>query len=578
MKTPVKAVIYSRISTSKQNNIERQQTELEPFCEANNIEIIEAFEDVGVSGTVSTTERLNFQKMLQYVEANSIELILATEISRIGRDNLDVLNTIKFLNDSKINLYLNDLKFYTLNSDKTINYNAQLLINIVTALAENERVQLISRAKSGRSNAVRKKGIYVMRPVYGYRVIDKVLTISGSEKGGEAYNVVLLFEYFKKSKSLFQTEKYFRYLTKENKSFGKKLRRVLTNTRYIGYYEFEGEKFDCPSIIDETLFNEVQAILKTNDAGKQTGKNEKYIKPLKGITNCNCCNTGVNYHIKKRKNTKSIYYICNCIINRQNLKPNSTFIKADVLHNIILDFALAYYSTTEINKGKVEELNEKNEGNNIKIKELEAKIREEESNITQTKKLFLKKLFTVDELEADINKYRANIERFEKQIQHLYIDNTDLERSLKLYTNKTSSVNSILTINNFAQFCQDNIKMIKVEKCDERIRGVFNEKVVKNGHQQVFKIEIESNFIDVALYASSNKPVYVIEPNRYEECILDVYEKFVPVAYRNMDEFQQLTPKGISASDIIENDIADTECCYWTYQKYDLLKDFEMVK
>ena len=58
---------------------------------------------------------------------NHIDKVLCTELSRIGRDPLQILQSLEILNQNKISLYIQNFNIETLNDDKQINPMSQFL-------------------------------------------------------------------------------------------------------------------------------------------------------------------------------------------------------------------------------------------------------------------------------------------------------------------------------------------------------------------------------------------------------------------------------------------------------------------
>ena len=85
----MKTVIFARVSTSVQE-YDRQVNELTAFANGNGW-VVEAVFAEKVSGAKANNERTELLNMISYVEANHIDKVLVTELSRLGRDILQVL-------------------------------------------------------------------------------------------------------------------------------------------------------------------------------------------------------------------------------------------------------------------------------------------------------------------------------------------------------------------------------------------------------------------------------------------------------------------------------------------------------
>jgi DNA invertase Pin-like site-specific DNA recombinase len=148
-------VIYSRVSNQIQD-YQRQTTELTEFSEKNGWKVLGVFEEK-ISGGKTNEERPQLMKMIQFVKDNQVDKVLCWELSRIGRNTLEVLKTIKLLNENCISLYIKNHNIETLNDRCEINPMSQFMIQILTSVSEMERTTIRQRVKSGYDN-FRKNG------------------------------------------------------------------------------------------------------------------------------------------------------------------------------------------------------------------------------------------------------------------------------------------------------------------------------------------------------------------------------------------------------------------------------------
>jgi len=143
----VTVVIYSRVSTSAQDNA-RQIDELNQFCDKLGYNIIKVFEEK-ISGAKKNEERPQLMKMISFVKKNKIDKIMTWEMSRLGRNTLEVLKTIEILNENKISLFIKNYNLETLDEKGKKNPMSTLLIQILSSIAEMEKTQIRGRIKSG---------------------------------------------------------------------------------------------------------------------------------------------------------------------------------------------------------------------------------------------------------------------------------------------------------------------------------------------------------------------------------------------------------------------------------------------
>src|SRR5919109_2767975 len=88
------AFAYLRVSTEEQT-VQNQKLALEKWAQENNYQILDFFEDPGISGRVPATQRRGFQEMLELVKTAEVDAIIVYELSRVGRTFWDTLDAIK---------------------------------------------------------------------------------------------------------------------------------------------------------------------------------------------------------------------------------------------------------------------------------------------------------------------------------------------------------------------------------------------------------------------------------------------------------------------------------------------------
>lgn len=172
-------VIFARISTNIQD-YERQVNELTQLATKYGWQIAATFAEK-ISGAKKNSERTELKKMVAYAEANHIDKVLVTELSRLGRDTLQVLEVIELLNSKGISLYIENYNIETLTEDGKVNPMSQFLITILAEVARMERKTIKERMDSGYKNFITnggkvgrkvgyKKSVEAMREQYGEEI------------------------------------------------------------------------------------------------------------------------------------------------------------------------------------------------------------------------------------------------------------------------------------------------------------------------------------------------------------------------------------------------------------------------
>lgn len=175
----VKTVIFARVSTSSQE-YERQVNELMILANGNAWSVEAIFAEK-VSGAKSNSERAELIRMVNYIESNHIDKVLVSELSRLGRDTLQVLEVIEMLNSKGISLYIHNYNIETLTKEGKVNAMSQFLITILAEVARMERKTIRERVESGYKNFRANGG----------KVGRKVGSVKSKERKQEEYTKVI---------------------------------------------------------------------------------------------------------------------------------------------------------------------------------------------------------------------------------------------------------------------------------------------------------------------------------------------------------------------------------------------------
>ena len=118
---------------------------------------------------------------MSYISTHNVEKVLVWELSRLGRNTLEVLKTIEEFNTLGISLFIKNYNIETLNEDGKPNVMSQFLVTILAEVASMERASIKERMDSGLKKYISNGG-QVGRKV-GYR--------KNNEKVQEEYSDVI---------------------------------------------------------------------------------------------------------------------------------------------------------------------------------------------------------------------------------------------------------------------------------------------------------------------------------------------------------------------------------------------------
>lgn len=167
-------VLLCRVSTNHQDYT-RQINELTDYCNKLGWNILQVFANK-VSGAKTIEERKEIVDLIEFVQSNEVDKVVCLEISRLGRNTLEALKVIQLLNEKKICLHVKNYNLETMTNGK-VNPVASLICTILLEIASMERLTIVERMTSGRTQYIDKcksEGIKMGRPST-YRKSDETM-------------------------------------------------------------------------------------------------------------------------------------------------------------------------------------------------------------------------------------------------------------------------------------------------------------------------------------------------------------------------------------------------------------------
>ena len=164
MENQKKAVIYARVSSiGDRQNTDRQVKDLMDYAAYQKMEVSKVFEE-HISGAKKNDERPVLCEAIKYCKENRIDVLLVSELSRLGRNAFEVLASVKDLLDCGINLYIQKEQFTLLDKDGKPSLFAPVMIATLSTCAQLERENISFRLNSGRKLYVAKGGKLGRKP------------------------------------------------------------------------------------------------------------------------------------------------------------------------------------------------------------------------------------------------------------------------------------------------------------------------------------------------------------------------------------------------------------------------------
>ena len=91
-----RVAVYLRVSTGEQTT-ENQKRELKLVAKRHNWNIVEFFEDAGISGTKGRDKRPGLDRLLKAVARKDVDMVAAWSVDRLGRSLIDLLDFLREL-------------------------------------------------------------------------------------------------------------------------------------------------------------------------------------------------------------------------------------------------------------------------------------------------------------------------------------------------------------------------------------------------------------------------------------------------------------------------------------------------
>jgi DNA invertase Pin-like site-specific DNA recombinase len=163
-----RAAIYVRVSTDKQT-VENQVRELRQIAERRGWEVVEVYNDAGISGSKGRDQRPGLDRMLKDASRRRFDVVMAWAIDRLGRSLIDLLGTIQGLEAAGVDLFLEQQAI------DTTTPAGKLMFQVTGAFAEFERSIIRQRVNAGLKRAI-EQGKQLGRPRIDPKLEQRILS------------------------------------------------------------------------------------------------------------------------------------------------------------------------------------------------------------------------------------------------------------------------------------------------------------------------------------------------------------------------------------------------------------------
>lgn len=443
----LKAALYPRVSHHDQVefgfSLEAQKKHLIQLCEFKGYEIVDIYEDAGISA--KNTNRPEFQRMIDDMREGKIDVIVCYKLDRLTRSLSDLDWLLKEMDKYNCNL---------VSASEDINTstaNGRFFIKIVILLAELELERTSERIKFVFEDKVKNGGAISGSQPIGYKTENGAVVI---DKETEPM-VRELFDLYEENHSLRRTvliinEKYNKELKYTNIS------SHVKNTMYYG--EYRNNPNYCPAYMTKERWEKINNIRKSGKDVKLTHTGRTYLFSRLVIDkNCNCKMVGKAHNVRTKYpvysyNCNKYYQTKQCISNKY---VNEKWLEQYMLDNFD-KFIKDYFIELEMNY--VEVTTKDN------TKEI-AKLKEELRRTTIS--------FNKGRIEED--EYDKEWERINKRIKKLESTPTkkDVSHLEDLIATDWKTMYSSLTRENKSIFWRNVIDRIEIDPLNYKKGGKF---------------------------------------------------------------------------------------------------------
>jgi DNA invertase Pin-like site-specific DNA recombinase len=147
--------IYLRVSTDGQTT-ENQRRELEAVAARSGWEVVDFYEDAGISGSNGREKRPGLDRLLKDATARRINMIAAWSVDRLGRSLQHLVELLNELQALHCNLHLHQQAI------DTTTPSGKAMFQMCGVFAEFERAMIVERGDSGLARA-KAKGVKLGR-------------------------------------------------------------------------------------------------------------------------------------------------------------------------------------------------------------------------------------------------------------------------------------------------------------------------------------------------------------------------------------------------------------------------------
>ena len=496
----LRATYYCRVSTDSDvqlNSLDNQLDYYENYIKGKSAwTFVEGYIEEGVTGT-RADKRPSFMRMIKDAKLNKFDLIITKDVSRFARDLEDSIHYIRELKSSGVGVFFENQAL------NTFDPNAELVLNMLFNIAQEESRKISASVKFGYRKAIDKGHVLGSSNITGYKKDNCSLVIVPEE----AKLVRRIFELYatgeygfhKLAKKLSEEG----YVNKRGRIYDKEtLKRMIQNPKYKGFYRartyeildyrtkkrkknsienqiiYKCEDGSVPAIVSEELWDKANEVLNAR---------------IKGYANSNYWSGGVKYpfsskiyckehntnfqrsHGSRRKNRPT--WSCGLYLQYRLASCSSPIIAEKDLYNIfikIMDTIISDKNRIIDNMLKLYDSIDKSNEYDDELNEIDKQIK-----IIEDKKSLALDLVLSEELRKD----------------ELKVQFANFESAIKDLNDKKSKILEQISILNERD---NNIEKI-TKSIQEEISGGFLEDFIRKFVDEIIVSKIDNDRYNIKL-------------------------------------------------------------------------------
>ena len=446
---PLRVALYIRVSGEEQKikglSLEAQQERLEEYARQQGWVVVGIYIDAAKTARKDMRKRSEFQKMINAVKRDEIDLLLFCRLDRWFRSVADYYKIMEILQTHHCDWKTTDEEYDTSTA------NGRLYINVKLSIAQNEADICSERISVVFDSKVQHGKVVSGNCPFGYVVNEeKRLAIDPDA----AAIVRDAFNYYESSISQRGTIRHIRETYGVNWCDAT-FRRMLSERLYTGVYDSNGrynENF-CEAIISKEQFERVQVLTSRNARSVPSGKFYIFTSILK----CAECNHNLVGYVAG----PYYYYRCNQHFQRGRCGHNKS-----VRESYVEEWLFEHLGE-ELERCKLEW--------DVQAAERKKKTRSTDKavlkrKLTKLKELYMDDLITIEEYKKDYQIYTAALQQIPDEVpEETPPDFSAVERMLQA---DFKSIYNSLTREEKRTLWRSVISEIRVDR-DNNITGII---------------------------------------------------------------------------------------------------------